>query len=42
MASLYIYKLKINAKLQEKSIARWGLSIHHVPIEAVSISEAKL
>ena len=31
MASLYIYKLKINAKLQEKTFARWDMSIHHVP-----------
>ena len=31
MASLYIYKLKINAKLQEKTLARWDMSIHHVP-----------
>ena len=30
MASLYIYKLKIKAKLQEKTLARWGMSIHHV------------
>ena len=31
MASLYIYKLKINAKLQEKTFARWDMSIHYVP-----------
>ena len=30
IAFLYIYKLKINAKLQEKTLARWDLSIHHV------------
>ena len=29
-ASLYIYNLKINAKLQEKTLARWDMSIHHV------------
>ena len=26
-----IYKLKINVKLQEKTLARWDLSIYHVP-----------
>ena len=31
MASLYIYKLKVNAKLQEKSSGRWDMSIHHEP-----------
>ena len=31
MASWYIYKLKINAKLQERTLARWDISIHHVP-----------
>ena len=31
MVSLYIYKLEINAKLQEKTRARWDMSIHHVP-----------
>ena len=31
MASLYIYKLKINEKLQEKTLARRDMSIHHVP-----------
>ena len=31
MASMYIYKLKINAKLQEKTRAWWDMSIHHVP-----------
>ena len=31
MASSYIYKLKINAKLQERTLARWDISIHHVP-----------
>ena len=31
MASLYIYKLKINAKLQEKTFAWCDMSIHHVP-----------
>ena len=31
MASLYIYNLKINAKLQEKTLARWDMSIHHLP-----------
>ena len=29
--SLYIWKLKINAKLQEKALMRWDMSIHHVP-----------
>ena len=31
MASLYIYKLKINGKLQEKTLARWDMLIYHVP-----------
>ena len=31
MASLYIYKLETNAKLQEKTLARWDMSVHHVP-----------
>ena len=31
MASLYIYKLQANAKLQEKTHAKWDMSIHHVP-----------
>ena len=31
MASLYIYKLKINAKLQGKTLATWDMSIYHVP-----------
>ena len=31
MASLYIYKMKINAKLQEKTLARRDLPMHHVP-----------
>ena len=31
MAFLYIYMLKINAKLQEKTLARSDMSIHHVP-----------
>ena len=31
MAFLYIYKLKINAKLQEKTLVRWDMSIHHLP-----------
>ena len=31
MASLYICKLKINAKLQGKTLARWDMSVHHVP-----------
>ena len=31
MASLYIYKLKLNAKLQEKTLARSDMPIHHVP-----------
>ena len=39
MASLYIYKLKINAKLQEKALARWDMLIHHVP---TVITEAKV
>ena len=30
LPSLYIYKLK-KAKLQEKTLARWDMSIHHVP-----------
>ena len=30
MVSLYIYKLKINAKFQEKTLANWDMSIHHV------------
>ena len=44
MYFLYIYKLKINVKLQEKTLAKWDMSIHHVPIAylAVSISEAKV
>ena len=38
MASLYIYKLKINAKLQEKTLERWDMSIHHAPtISCVNI-----
>ena len=31
MASLYIHKIKINAKLQEKTLARRNMSIYHVP-----------
>ena len=31
MASLYNFKIKINAKLQEKTLARWDMSIHHEP-----------
>ena len=31
MASMYIYKLKIHAKLQEKTLARWHMSTHQVP-----------
>ena len=44
MYFLYIYKLKINVKLQEKNLAKWDKSIHHVPTAylAVSISEAKV
>ena len=42
MASLYIYKLKINAKLEGKSIARGDLSIHNVPTVSCVISEAKI
>ena len=30
MASLYICKLEINANLQEKTLASWDMSIHHV------------
>ena len=36
-ASLCIYKLKIKAKLREKTLARWEMSIYHVP---TVISEA--
>ena len=32
VASLYIYKLKINAKLQENTLARWGISISEAKI----------
>ena len=38
MASLYIYRLKIEAKLQEKTLARWTI---YLP-QAVSIFEAKI
>ena len=31
MTSLYIYKLNINTKLQEKTLGRLDMSIHHVP-----------
>ena len=33
-----VHKLKINAKLQEKTLARWDMSIHHVPtVSCVSL-----
>ena len=38
ITSLYIYMLKINAKLQEKSITRLDMSIHHVStVSSVSL-----
>ena len=30
MASFYIYKLKINAKLPKKTLSKWDTLIHHV------------
>ena len=42
MSSLYIYKLKINSKLQEKTFARWDISIHHVPTVSRVNLEAKV
>ena len=42
IASLYIYKLKMNAKLQEKSLARWDISINHVPTVSCVNLEAKV
>ena len=32
MTSLYIHKLKISVKLQENILARWDISVRHVPI----------
>ena len=31
IASMYFCKLKIYAKLQEKTLAKWNMPIHHVP-----------
>ena len=42
IAFLYIYKLKMNAKLQEKSLARWDISINHVPTVNCVNLEAKV
>ena len=41
MASLYICKLKINAKLQEKTLSMWDMLIHHVLFRSVVMVDLK-